>query len=170
TVRRGEDEAVLAGYPAVVVVDELHTVERGVGSRWQDLPVHAAVLRLDDLPAVADHDRTVLAERLDVVETVRSRVDRALDERRHLDFAMAPQCQRNQHDPQWNRPTAHAAPSLGAVARTTHGRDVTNRPRKCQWGVASLGLVPFGNHWACSAGSSRTCESTFQAPFSRIRV
>src|SRR5262249_61757776 len=55
-----------------------------------------------DLFSLSLHDAlpicTVLAECLDVVETVRSRVDRALDERRHLDFAMAPQCQRNQHE------------------------------------------------------------------------
>ena len=42
-VGRGQDEAVLPGDPAVVLVDEAHAVERGVGSRRQELPVHAAV-------------------------------------------------------------------------------------------------------------------------------
>src|SRR5262249_47646274 len=58
----------------------------------------------------------------------------------------------------------------GGRGRTTRERDVTNRCSKCQWGADSLALASFGNHFACSAGSTRICESTFHPPSSRTRV
>src|SRR5262249_10242266 len=69
-VRRGQDQAVLPHDPAPVVVDEVHAVEGDVDARWENRPVPAAVARLDDFATVADDDRAVLGERLDVIETI----------------------------------------------------------------------------------------------------
>src|SRR4029077_18581098 len=115
-VRRGQDQAVLPHDPAPVVVDETHPVERDVDPARQDGPVPAPVTSLDDLATIPDDDGAVLRQRLDVVEAVSAGLDGPLHQRNHLDLTMATHRERTQHDPHWDRRTAHAAPSLGAVA------------------------------------------------------
>jgi hypothetical protein len=104
-----EDHAVLARDEAVALVGEADGVEREVGAALADVPGAAAVRRLEDLPAVADHEGAILGERLHVVEAVGG-VDGAIGEGDHFHLVVAAERERQEDEPPGNPPATHEAP------------------------------------------------------------
>ena len=102
----------------------------------QVLPGVAAVGGLEDLAAVADDDRPVLAERLHVVELVGPCrwCARSAESSRPRGDSRAPSSARGRAHPGWTKRRMKPLPR-GPRRSIPCARDVTNPVFECQWGA-----------------------------------